>query len=62
MRPPVMVPMMEVFFSRMGLIECCMELMDPLTEVESAEDKSSNGKSVGGAKPDLYFSTTILES
>ena len=27
-RPPVMVPMREVFFSRIGLIDCCMELID----------------------------------
>lgn len=62
MRPPVMVPMMEVFFSKIGLIDCCMELMDPLTEVESALDKSSKGTSPGGENPDLNFSITILES
>ena len=32
MRPPVMVPMMDVFFSITGwLIDCGMELIDPFT-------------------------------
>ena len=61
-RPPVMVPRREVFFSKMGLIDCCIELIDPLMEALSLVDRSSKGMSPGGEKPDLNFSITTLES
>ena len=61
-RPPVMVPNNEVFFSKTGLIDCCIELMDPLIDVVSLLERSSNGMSPGGEKPDLNFSITTLVS
>jgi hypothetical protein len=45
-------------------VEAWMELVDPLTEAVSLapQFRSSKGRSEGGVKPDLYFSTTSRES